>query len=134
MAASYGTDDNFKDPYALRNNTNEVVNNTDGSIVGYKYFHFDVFRGRKDVKLLLTLVPEGIDGTIEIMADRPWTSQGGKSLGTLQLKADMPQTVTDMKVKLPEIGSLEGKHAVFFKFSSPVKEKSLCRLESLRFK
>ena len=80
--------------------------------------------------LLLTLIPEGIDGTIEIMADRPWTSQGGRLLGTLQLKADMPQITTELKVSLPDIGSLEGKHAVFFKFSSPVKEKSLCQLES----
>ena len=132
--AGYGTDDNFDAPFALRNNSNPVVNNTDESIVGYKYFNFDVTRGRKNVKLLLTLVPEGIDGTIDIMADRPWTSQGGKLLGTIQLKADMPQTVTDMKVKLPEIGDLEGKHAIFLKFSSPVKEKSVCRLETIAFK
>ena len=134
VAAGYGTADNFDAPYALHNNTNEVVNNTDGSIVGYKYFNFDVTRGRKDVELRLTLIPEGIDGTIEILADRPWTSQGGKLLGTIELKADMPQTATEMKATLPDIGGLEGKHAIFFKFSSPVKETSICRLESLLFK
>ena len=134
VAAGYGTDDNFETPYALHNNTNEVVNNTDGSIVGYKYFNFDVTKGRKDVELRLTLIPEGIDGTIEILADRPWTTQGGKLLGAIELKADMPQTATEMKVTLPDIGNLEGKHAIFFKFSSPVPETSICRLESLMFK
>ena len=130
VASGYGTEDKFEAPYSPHNNTNLVVNNTDGSIVGYKYFNFDLTRGRKNVDLLLTLIPEGIDGTIEIMADRPWTSQGGRLLGTLQLKADMPQNATELKVSLPDIGSLEGKHALFFKFSSPVKEKSLCQLES----
>ena len=134
VAAGYGTDDNFEAPYALHNNTNEVVNNTDGSIVGYKYFNFDVTRGRKDVELRLTLIPEGIDGTIEILADRPWTSQGGKLLGAIRLKADMPQTATEMSVALPDLGTLQGKHALFLKFSSPVPGMSLCRLESLMFK
>ena len=134
VAAGYGTADNFEAPYALHNNTNEVVNNTDGSIVGYKYFNFNVTQGRKDVELRLTLIPEGIDGTIEILADRPWTSQGGKLLGAIELKADMPQTATELSVALPDLGGLEGKHAIFLKFSSPVPEQSICRLESLRFK
>ena len=133
VAAGYGSDSNFEAPYELKNNTNLVVNNTDGSIVGYKYFNFDGTRGRKNVKLLLTLIPEGLDGSIEIMADRPWTSQGGKLLGTLQLKADMPQVATEMETLLPAVAELEGKHAIFFKFSSPVKEKSLCQLESFCF-
>ena len=134
VAAGYGTGSNFEVPYALQNNTNLVVNNTDGSIVGYKYFNFDGTRGRKNVELLLTLIPEGVDGTIEILADRPWTSQGGKLLGAIQLKADMPQVATEMKTSLPDIGKLEGKHAIFFKFVSPVKETSLCELESFLFK
>ena len=134
VASGYGTADKFQAPYALRNNTNSVVNNTDGSIVGYKYFNFSATKGRKDVELLLTLIPEGIDGTIEIMADRPWTSQGGKLLGTLELKANMPQKTAEMKVVLPDLGNLEGKHAIFLKFSSPEKEKSVCTLTDFIFR
>ena len=133
VASGYGTADKFEAPYALHNNTNAVVNNTDGSIVGYKYFNFDATKGRRDVELKLTLIPEGIDGTIEILADRPWTSQGGKLLGSIELKADMPRKQTDMKVMLPDLGHLEGKHAVFLKFSSPVKEKSICTLNYIVF-
>ena len=133
VASGYGTSDRFEAPYALHNSTNFVVNNTDGSIVGYKYFNFNSTKGRKDVELILTLTPEGIDGSIKIMADRPWTSQGGKLLGTIELKADMPQTATDMRVILPDLGDLEGKHAIFLKFSSPVKEKSICTLNNFVF-
>ena len=133
VAASYGTDDKFEKPYDLRNNTNFVVNNTDGSIVGYKYFNFDAVNGRKDVSLLLNLIPEGIDGKITIMADRPGVSQGGKELGTIELKADMPKNPTELKTNLPALAELTGKHAVFFIFSSDTKEKSLCTLQDFVF-
>ena len=126
-----GTETNFAAPYDLKNNTNRIVNNTDGSIVGYKYFNFSDMKGNP--RLLLRLVPEGIDGTITIMADRPWTSQGGKELGTIQLKADMPQQSTELSADLPALSELTGKHALFFKFSSDTKEKSLCKLEDFVF-
>ena len=134
VEASYGTDDKFAAPYDIRNNTNYVVNNTDGSIVGYKYFNFDATKGRKDVQLILSLIPEGVNGTITIMADRPWASQGGKALGTIELKADMPQVPTETFTQLPALGELTGKHAIFFCFKSETKEKSLCKLCDFSFK
>ncbi len=121
-------------PYDLRYNTNDVVNNTDGSIVGYKYFNFDATQNHDNVQLLLNLTPEGVDGTIEIMADRPWTSQGGQLLGTITLSADMPQQAVEQAVALPKLGELSGKHAIFFIFKSDTKEKSLCKLHDLVFK
>ena len=134
VEASYGTNDKFAAPYDIRNNTNYVVNNTDGSIVGYKYFNFDATKGRKDVQLILRLIPEGVNGTITIMADRPWASQGGKALGTIELKADMPQVPTETITQLPALGELTGKHAIFFCFKSETKEKSLCKLCDFSFK
>ena len=134
VEAGYGTDDKFADPYNIRNNTNAVVNNTDGSIVGYKYFNFDQTKGRNDVELVLRLTPEGLDGTIHVMIDRPWTSQGGHLLGTIELTSKMPKTTTELTVKLPELSTFAGKHALFFVFSSPTKEKSLCTLHDLLFR
>ena len=133
VAASYGTDDKFKASYDLRNNTNQVVNNTDGSIVGYKYFNFDMTKDKKDVQLCLRLIPEGFDAKIQVMVDRPWTSQGGKVIGSIELKADMPKTSTELTVDLPAVAELTGKHALFFVFSSATKEKSLCTLEDFVF-
>lgn len=133
VEASYGTDTNFDEPYDLKNNTNRVVNNTDGSIVGYKYFLFDASKLTGALDLNLRLIPEGVDGTIEIMADRPWTSQGGKLIGTIDLKADMPKTSTEVTAKIDKPGQLVGLHAIYFVFKSATKEKSLCTLEDFVF-
>ena len=133
VESSYGTDSNFDEPYDLKNNTNRIINNTDGSIVGYKYFNFTEANGKDNIQLLLRLIPEGIDGTITIMADRPWASQGGKVIGTIELKADMPQTSTELSVTLPALKELTGKHALYFVFASETKEKSLCILEDFVF-
>ena len=142
IETTYGTSTNFEAPYDLKNNTNRVVNNTDGSIVGYKYFNFSntegytkgnsLFQGN-DAKLRLKLIPLGVDGTIEIWADRPWASQGGKMLGTIELKADMPQKSTELCATLPDLSTLEYKRAIFFVFKSDTKEKSLCTLEDFVF-
>ena len=133
VAATYGTDDRFEAPYDLRNNTNPVVNNTNGSIVGYKYFLFDDDKLTGDLELRVTLIPEGADGTIEVWADRPWASQGGKKIGAIELKADMPQESTELTTPIDNVSELSGRHAIFLKFQG-AGEKSLCTLESLEFK
>ena len=138
VEASYGTETNFDEPYALQNNTNHVVNNTDGSIVGYKYFNFDAkcLDNPNNLMLVLRLIPEGIDGTIDIMMDRPWTSQGGKKIGQIELKADMSKTVMDVAAGISNEAKdqyLAGKHAIFFVFKSDTQEKSLCTLEDFVF-
>lgn len=134
VASGYGTEDKFEAPYAIRNNTNPVVNNTSGSIVGYKYFNFTSTYGHKKLSLVLNLIPEGVDGKITVMADRPWTSQGGIELGTLEIKADMPQVPTELSVKIPEAAGLTGKHAIFLKFESDIPDTSICVLNTLKFK
>ncbi len=133
VESSYGTMKNFDAPYDLENNTNHVVNNTDGSIVGYKYFNFTKTAGKKNVRLVLSLIPTGLNATITMMIDRPWESQGGKPLGTITLSSDMPQTSTEMALALPALADITGKHAVYFVFKSETKEKSLCTLEDLVF-
>ena len=133
VEASYGTDSNFDEPYALTNNTNHVVNNTNGSIVGYKYFNLSETKGKANLKLTMNVIPAGIDGTIQIMLDRPWTSQGGKLLGTIELKADMPQEPTEVTAELPALAKLSGKHALYFKFVSTNKQKSICTLMDFVF-
>ena len=138
VASGYGDSDKFEAPYDIRNNTNFVVNNTDGSIVGYKYFNFKAERlaNKANLMLCLRLVPEGIDGTIEVMMDRPWVSQGGKKIGEIALKADMPKELRTMAVgisKEAQEKDLIGQHAIFFVFKSDTKEKSLCWLTDFVF-
>ena len=145
VATSYGTTDRaiskealesqekYGAPYDLQYNTNYVVNNTAGSIVGYKYFNFTETNGEDDLQLLLRLTPEGVDGTITVMADRPWESQGGVKVGSFDLKADMPKTSTEVAIDVPVLAEMTGKHALFFVFSSETKEKSICTLEDFAF-
>ena len=150
VAASYGGEEGmtkeealastkkYEAPYDLRYNTNYVVNNTNGSIVGYKYFNFDAERltNLANLMLVLRLIPEGIDGTIEVMMDRPWTSQGGKKIGQIDLKADMDKKVCDMAIGISDEAkqnNLAGQHAIFLLFKSDTKEQSLCTLQDLVF-
>lgn len=132
VASSYGTDDKFEKPYNLKNNTNQVVNNTDGSIVGYKYFNFTETEGKK-TSLLLRFIPEGVKGTIDIMIDSPWESRGGVKLGSMELNASLPQEMTAMSAALPALSGYTGKHAIFFVFKSATKGKSICKLENFVF-
>ena len=128
VASAYGTDSKFDKPYDLVNNTNPVVNNTDGSIVGYKYFNFDNASDHL-LTLHLNLIPEGVDGVISILADRPWKSQGGTYVGFIQLKADMPSVPTEIVLEMPGLTGMKGKHALYFTFSTPFTQgKSLCTL------
>lgn len=133
VASGYGTEDKYEAPYDLRNNTNQVVNNTAGSIVGYKYFNFDGTYGSKDLRLVLNLVPEGVGGTITVMADRPWESQGGVEVGSIDLTADMPMSPDDVEIAVPALAQMKGKHAIYLKFTSDVPEKSICILNNLKF-
>ena len=138
VASGYGDSDKFEAPYDIRNNTNFVVNNTDGSIVGYKYFNFEAERlaNKANLMLNLRLIPEGVDGTIEVMMDRPWVSQGGKKIGQIELKADMPKELRDMAIGISneaKENDLAGKHAIYLLFKSDTKEKSLCTLVDFVF-
>ena len=133
VASAYGTDSKFDKPYDLVNNTNPVVNNTNGSIVGYKYFNFDNASDRL-LTLHLNLIPEGVDGVISIWTDRPWKSQGGTFVGSIELNADMPQVPTEFVLEMPGISGLKGKHALYFTFLTPtVQGKSLCTLLDFQF-
>ena len=128
----------FDAPYDLRYNTNRIINNVDGSIVGYKYFNFDAetLEEEDNLMLVLRLIPEGVDGTIEVWMDRPWESQGGKKIGEAELKADMKKEPWDMAIGISNEAQenwLAGKHAIFFVFKSDTKEKSLCTLLDFYF-
>lgn len=122
----------YDDPYQLDVNCNPVVNNTDGSIVGYKYFNFDGLKAGK-TSLDINLKPLGVDGKIDVMIDSPWESKGGKKIGSLSIAKDMPQEAQDVQIALSDLSEYKGKHAIYLLFSAQEPTQSLCELYNFTF-
>ena len=122
-----------KDPYDLKVNSNLVVNNTNGSIVGYKYFNFDKTNGADGLKLELGILPEGIDGTIDIMVDSPWSECGGKKVGSIRVQKEMPLKLRTVSADVAPLARMTGKHAVYLVISSEVDAQSVCEIHTIGF-
>ena len=122
--------DGESDPYDLSINHNPVVNNTAGSVVGYKYFNFDLLRAARGRRLELNLIPQGVKGKVVVMADDPVT---GVRLGSFRLSARRKQVPTRLRTCVRKARRLSGKHALFFVFESDTPDVSLCELENFVF-
>ena len=127
------------DPSDLSVSHNPVVNNTAGSIVGYKYFNFDQLYPELAMrrsprlaakKLLVRLMPQGVKGRIVIMADHP---RHGTRLGVIKLSGREPQKIVQKCARVPKAAKLTGKHALYFVFESDTPDRSLCELEDFVF-
>ncbi len=110
-----------------------MVNNVDGSTVGYKYFNFSKTHGEEHLSLQLSWIPQGIDGEIEVWVDRPSTEEGGKLISTLKVVAASPQEVRTDCLPADDLIPMEGKHALYFCFKSDAKGKSIATLCTLQF-
>lgn len=124
---------NIKAHYDTSNPGSDVVNIKNGSIVGYKYFNFDLGKGTRDKDILaVNLVPKGKDGTVTIMLDRPWESDGGTEIGSIDISvSDDPEGVLKT-AEIDSLSSIEGKHALYFVFKSS-GSSVLCELNSFQF-
>ena len=54
-------------------------------------------------------------------------------LGVIRLNGRQPQTLTEMRVRVPRAAKLQGKHALYFVFESKTPDQSLCELEDFVF-
>lgn len=120
------------DPYDPAINQCPMVNNTDGSVIGYKYFNFNKTRGMKTLKMNLTYLPQGVDGTIDVWLDAP-EGLGGTKVASLNLKASDAAAETTVSLPAKALARLKGKHAIFIAFHAAEKGRSLCELRTLGF-
>ena len=120
-------------PLRTGENSNPVVNNTNGSVVGYKYFNFDSANGLGGLKLALEVLPEGIDGTIDIMVDSPWEACGGKKIGSVRVMKEMPAKMRTVTADVAPLAKLKGKHAIYLVISSDVDAQSVCEIHAIGF-
>lgn len=113
-----------------------VVNNTAGSVIGYKYFNFKklakAFKKGK-VSLTASIKPMGVDGTIKILIGAPDEARGGRLAGTFELEAGAPQDITPMTATLAALKGVKGKQPVYFSFESDTHDVSLCEIYDLKF-
>ena len=126
--------DGKKNPYDESINKCEMVNNTSGSVIGYKYFNFRKTFGKDNLQLLLDITKEGVGGTIDVYIDRPNETDGGVKIGTFSVEAQTDKKPVNVSIAVPNLKNYNGKHALFLVFSSPTKEKSICTVNSLQFK
>lgn len=120
------------DPYDLSINRCPMVNNIDGSVVGYKYFNFGRTRGMKGLKLNLTYTPEGTDGTVDVWLDAP-EAQGGKRVASFTVRATDAREETTVSLPVRALAGLKGKHAIFLSFHAREAHKSVLTLETVGF-
>ena len=121
------------DPYDLSVNHNPVINNTDGSTIGYKYFNFDYTYSVPHLQLKMNVLPLGVDATIEVYVDSPYPSRGGKLVGEFKLSSSLAKKITELKTDVPTLSQYQGKHALFFVVKSAKKGKSVCELHDFVF-
>jgi hypothetical protein len=121
-------------PLRTGEDSNPVVNNTNGSVVGYKYFNFDSTYGLKSgLKIALDVLPEGIDGTIDIMVDSPWEACGGKKVGSMRIMKEMPSKMRTVTADVSPLTTLKGKHSIYLVISSEVDAQSVCEIHKVGF-
>ena len=115
----YAGDNNHKIPFA------PVVNNTSGSIVGYKYLNMNAVPQDKPLQMQLRLKAEDTDGRIRIMLGSPWTTKGGVEIGLVDVKAG--STCREFYAPLSIPAKLhKGKQPLFFVFESETEGQSIC--------
>lgn len=130
--SAYIDDHAVAEPYDESINVSPVVNNTDGSTLGYKYFNFDALHSRRHARLVLDIIPGGIDGIVNVYTSAPWKGNP-KPVGRFVLKSDMPAQPVKIQTDVKDVTRLSGKHPLYLTFSSPVKGKSLCTITHLQF-
>ncbi len=125
--------DGRKNVYDLAINKCDMVNNNDGSVVGYKYFNFSETYGKDGLTLALHFQPMGTKGKMDIFLDRPSTEDGGVKIGSLNIKAIKTTKSAEEIIPVENLKHYNGKHALFFVFSSDDPINSICTLHDFHF-
>lgn len=120
-------------PYDLSINFNPVVNNTNGSTVGYKYFNFDKLQDKKKVELALDIIPTGVGGTIDVYTEKPWKEEA-KPVGKFIIDGEGANIPVTISADISKVKKLKGKHPLYLVFNSPTEGKSICTLNFIEFK
>lgn len=120
-------------PFNLKLPFCPVVNNTSGSVVGYKYFNFDRTYGARNIECVARIKPEGVRGTVSIYVGGSGTKAGGKRIGRFEFDGNETQQVQEFRTKVNALSAQKGKQALYFVFKSDVGDASICELYDFIF-
>lgn len=130
---TYLDTDSYQGPFNNKLAFNPVVNNTSGSVVGYKYFDFSKISKGAKVELQMNMETFGVEGTITIMLGSPFESKGGRVVGTLNLDKNASGKPQIYSTTVSGLTEKPGKQPLFFRFNSKTPEKSLCDVYDFQF-
>lgn len=125
--------DGKKNPYDPSINISPMVNNTSGSVVGYKYFNFSKTFGKDGLRISVNYNPASVAGTMDIFIDHPTAEEGGVKVGMMNIRAGSRAKVIEATASVETLKKYNGKHALYFVFNSQVKHNSICTLNSFVF-
>ena len=138
--------DTYQGKYNQKIPYSPVVNNTPGSIVGYKYFNMTLLakaaakagsykKQGQGATLRMHVIPEN-GGTITVWLGAPSEAQGGRIIGTASVKMpamDARNTLQQLDIDLGStLKGVKGKQPLFFTFAGQ-SSGSVCQLYDFQF-
>lgn len=120
-------------PYNLKQPLCPVVNNTSGSVVGFKYYNFDRIANLKNIKLKAHFKPEGVEGTVRVLVGGPSERRGGILIGEFRISASDPKQLSEYITPVSSLDGIKGKKPLFFAFESKSKGVSICEFLDFQF-
>lgn len=133
-AATRPDKENLNASFSFNHTHAPMVNNTDGSTIGYKYFNMSELAKRGNAAIDLHLKPLGVQCEIIFMLDSPYKSRGGREIGRLKLTGNEKQEAQHFTTNISGLKSMKGKRPLYILFRSDAKDKSLCDLYDFIFK
>lgn len=109
-----------------------LVNNTSGSVVGYKYFNMNHLNPKRHYSLTISMSPSGVAGTIEIFLGAPSEEEGGTSIGKTTIEGTQG-SMHKLSIPLSRWQTLKGKQPLFMRFLSDTPNASLCDIYEFQF-
>ena len=120
-------------PYNLKQPLCPVINNTAGSVVGFKYYNFDRTAGKGKLSIKAHFKPEGIDGKVIVLVGGPCKKRGGTRIAEFKIGAGDPQQITEYTAAVSKLAGISGKQPLFFVFESETKAASICEFHDFQF-
>lgn len=117
-------------PFSQKQPFCPVVNNTSGSVVGYKYFNFSELDPGKQTCLKLHMVKQA-EGEISVLAGGPSKSRGGVEIASVSVTAG-EDGIVEVTVPCSSLSGISGKQPLFFSFSSG-HDSSICEIYDFQF-